>query len=88
MRMLIELAAVGMECAEDPHFDTLVACPAKHGAGGAAEQRIKQEPVVIEEWAQQMRHGEGDILPVAVGQDVLQLGNPLNIFGIPEVTKT
>jgi len=24
-----------------------------------------------------MRHGEGDMLPVAVGQDVLLLGNPL-----------
>lgn len=27
--------------------------------------------------SQQMWHGEGDVLPVAVGQDVLLFGNPL-----------
>ncbi len=77
MRGLIELPAVGMERAEDTDFDTLLACPAEHGAGGAAKQFIKQRPVVVEERPQQMRHGEGDVLPVAVGQDVLLFGNPL-----------
>ncbi len=77
MWMLIELPAVGVERAEDPHFDTLLACPAEHGAGGAAEQVVEQRPVVVEERPQQMRHGEGDMLPVAVGQGVLLFGNPL-----------
>lgn len=77
MRVLIELPAIGVERAEDPHFDALLACPAEHGAGGAAEQVIEQGPVVVEERPQQVRHGEGDMLPVAVGQDVLLFGDPL-----------
>lgn len=75
--MLIELPAVGVERVEDTHFDILLAGPAEHGAGGAAEQVVEQGPVVVEERPQQMRHGEGDVLPVAVGQDVLLFGNPL-----------
>lgn len=77
MRVLIELPAVGMESTEDTDFDTLLARPAEHGAGGAAKQIIEQEPVVIEERPQQVRHGEGDVLPVAVGQNVLLFGDPL-----------
>lgn len=77
MRVLIELPAVGMERTKDTDFDPLLARPAEHGAGGAAKQVIEQGPVVIEERPQQVRHGEGDVLPVAVGQDVLLLGNPL-----------
>jgi len=77
MRMLIELPAVGMVRAEYTHFDTLLVCPAEHGAGGIAKQVVEQGPVVIEEQPQQVRHGEGDMLPVAVGQNVLLFGNPL-----------
>lgn len=77
MRMLIELPAVGMERAEDPHFDALLACPAEHGTGGAAKQVVEQGPVVVEERPDQMRHGKRDVLPVAVGQDVLLFGDPL-----------
>ncbi len=77
MRMPIELPAVGMESAEDPLFDTLLACPAEHGLSGAAKQVVKQGPVVVEERPQQMGHSKGDMLPVAVGQDVLLFGNPL-----------
>lgn len=77
MRVLIELPAVGMERTEDTDFDPLLARPAEHGAGGAAKQIIEQEPVVIEERPQQVRHGEGDVLPVAVGQNVLLFGDPL-----------
>lgn len=58
-------------------IDPLLACPAEHGAGGAAKQVIEQGPVVVEERPQQVRHGKGDMLPVAVGQDVLLFGNPL-----------
>lgn len=47
------------------------------GAGGAAEDVVEQRPVAIEERPPQVRHGEGDMLPVAVGQDVLLFGNPL-----------
>jgi hypothetical protein len=77
MRMLIELPAVGMERTEDTDFDSLLVCPAEHGAGGAAKQVVEQRPVVVEERPQQMWHGESDVLPVAVGQDVLLFGNPL-----------
>ena len=69
MRVLIELPAVGVQRAKDADFDPLPA--------GAAEQVVEQRPVVVEERPQQMRHGEGDMLPVAVGQDVLLLSNPL-----------
>ena len=77
MRVLIELPAVGMERTEDTDFDPLLARPAEHGAGGAAKQVIEQGPVVVEERPQQVRHGKGDVLPVAVGQDVLLFGDPL-----------
>ena len=75
--MLIELASVGVQGAEDADLDAQLARVPEHGAGGAAKQVIEQQPVVIEERPQQVRHGEGDMLPVAVGQDVLLLGDPL-----------
>ncbi len=77
MRVLIELPAVGVERAEDTDVDPLLACPAEHGAGGAAKQVIEQGPVVVEERPQQVRHGKRNVLPVAVGQDVLLFGDPL-----------
>lgn len=77
MRGLIKLPAVGMERTEDTDFDPLFARPAEHGAGGAAKQVIEQGLVVVVERPQQMRHGERDVLPVAIGQDMLLLGNPL-----------
>lgn len=77
VRMLIELAPVGMLGAEDADFDTQLARVLEHGAGGAAKKVIKQWPVVVEERPQQVRHGEGDMLPVAVRQDVLLFGNLL-----------
>ena len=77
MRVLIELPAVGVLRAKDADFDPLPAGPAEHGPGSAAKQVVEQGPVVIEERPQQVGHGEGDMLPVAVGQDVQLLGNPL-----------
>ncbi len=74
MRVLIELPAVGVQRAKDADFDPPPAGPAEHGAGSAAKQVVEQGPVVIEEQPQQVGHGEGDMLPVAVGQDVLLLG--------------
>ncbi len=84
--MLIELSAVGMERTEDTDFAPLLARPAEHGAGGAAKQIIEQGPVVVEERPQQVRHGKRDVLPVAVGQDVLLFGDPL--FGGLEAAAT
>ena len=77
MRMLIQLPTIGVQRAKDADFDTLPAGPAEHGAGGAAEQAIEQGPVVVEERPQQVGHGKRDVLPVAVGQDVLLFGDPL-----------
>ncbi len=42
MGMLPELAAIGMQGAEDTHFNPLFAGPAEHGASGAAKEVIKQ----------------------------------------------
>lgn len=72
VRVLIELVSVGVQRAE-----AQLARVPEHGAGGAAKKVVEQRPVVIEERPQQVRHGEGDMLPVAVGQDVLLFGNPL-----------
>lgn len=77
VRVLIELPSVGVQGAEDADLDTQLSRVPEHGAGGAAKEVVEQRPVVVEERPQQVRHGEGDMLPVAVGQDVLLLGNPL-----------
>lgn len=76
MRMLVELSAVRMQGAEDTDLHTLFAGPPEHGAGGSPEQGIKQGPVVVEERPQQMGHGEGDMLPFAVGKYVALLRYP------------
>jgi len=75
--MLIELASVGMQRAENANLDTQLARVAEHGASGATKKVIGQRPVVTEERPQQVRHGEGDMLTVAVGEDVLLPGDPL-----------
>lgn len=62
---------------EDADLDAELARVPEHGAGGAAKKVVERRPVVIEERPQQVRHGEGDMLPVAVGQDVLLPGDPL-----------
>lgn len=84
--MLIELASVGVQRAEDADVDAQLARVPEHGAGGAAKQVVKQRPVIIEERPQQVRHGEGDMLPVAVRQNVLPLGGSL--FSAPEAAAT
>lgn len=77
MWMLIELATVGVQGAEDTDFHALFAGLAEHGTGGRAEEVIEQGPVVVEKGPEDVGHGEGNMLPVAVGQDVLLCGNPL-----------
>lgn len=75
--MLTELAAVSVQGAEDADLDAQLARVPEHGTGGAAKQVVEQRQVVVEERPQQVRHGEGDVLPVAVGQNVLLFGDPL-----------
>lgn len=65
--MLIKLPAVGMDRAEDAHFDTQPACPFQHGTGGAAEQVIEPGPVIVKERPEQVWHGKGDVSPLTVG---------------------
>ncbi len=47
--MLIELASLGVQRAEDADLDAQLARVPEHGAGGAAEQVIEQGSVIIEE---------------------------------------
>ncbi len=75
--MLIELAVIGVQGAEDADLDAQLARVPEQGAGGTAEQVVEQRPVVAEERPEQVGHGKGDVLPFAVGQDVLLLSNPL-----------
>lgn len=70
MRMLIELATVGVQGAEDADLHTLFSGPPEHSSGGGAEQGIEQGPVVVEKRPEQMGHGKGDVLPVAVRKDM------------------
>lgn len=49
MRVLIELAAIGVQGTEYADLNTLFTCPREHGAGGAAEQVIEQGPVIVKE---------------------------------------
>jgi hypothetical protein len=69
VRMLVELATVGVQRAEDTDLHALFTGPAEHGA----EERVEQWPVVVEKGTQQMGQGESDVLPVAVGKDMTLL---------------
>lgn len=71
--MLIELATIGVQRAKNAHLHALFAGPPEHGPGGGPEQGIEQRPVIVEKRPEQMGHGEGDMLPVAVGKDVALL---------------
>lgn len=77
VRMLVELATVGVQRAEDTDLHALFTGPPEHGAGGSAEQGVEEWPVVVEEGPQQVGHREGDVLPVAVGKDMTLLCHPL-----------
>lgn len=77
VRMLIELATVGVQGAEYADLNAQLARVPEHGAGRAAEQVVEQGPVIVKERPEQVWHGEGDVLPVTAGQDVLPFGNPL-----------
>nr|WP_252186002.1 hypothetical protein [Escherichia coli] len=70
VRMLVELVTVRMQGAEDADYRVLFAGQAEHGPGGSAEQNIEQGPVVVKKGP---RHGKGNVLSVAVGEDVALL---------------
>lgn len=71
MWVLIDLAAIGVQGAEYADLNTLFTCPLQHGAGCAAEQVIEPGPVIVKERPEQVWHGKSDVLPFAVGQNVL-----------------
>src|SRR5690606_434173 len=77
VRMLVELAAVGVQGAENTDLHALFAGPPEHGPGGGTEEGIEQGPVVVEKGPEQVGHGKGDMLPVAVGKNVALLRHPL-----------
>ena len=77
VRVLIKLATVGVQGAEDTDLHALFAGPPEHGTCSCTKQGIEQRPVVVEEGPQQMGHGESDVLPVAVGEDMALLRYPL-----------
>lgn len=77
VRVLVELTPVRMQGAENTDLHALFAGPPEHGTCSCPKQGIKQRPVVIEEGPQQMGHGEGNVLPVAVGEDMALLRHPL-----------
>lgn len=49
VRMLIKLASVGVQVAENTDFNAQLTRVPEHGAGSAAKQRVEQRQVVIEE---------------------------------------
>ncbi|OCJ28939.1 hypothetical protein A6U95_28275 [Serratia sp. 14-2641] len=49
----------------------------QQGIGGTSEEFIEQGPVVGKGGPEFIGHGEGNVLPFAVGKDVLLLNNPL-----------
>ena len=69
MRMLVELSTIGVQGAEYTDFYALFTRPPEHGAGGGVKQDVEEWSVVVEEGPQQVGHGKGDMLPVAVGED-------------------
>ena len=77
VRMLIELAAVGMQGHKQAYFDIELFGPFQQGIGGTSEEFVEQGPVVGKGGPEFIGHGEGDMLPFAVGQYVLLLSNPL-----------
>ena len=77
VRVLVELATVGVQGTEDTDLNTLFMRPPEYSPGGSAEQGVEEWPVVVEEGPQQVGYGEGDMLPVAVGKDMTLLRHPL-----------
>ena len=84
--MLIELAAVGVEGAKDTDFESKASGMFEHSTRCTAKELVEQGPIIVEERPKQMGHGEGNMLPFAVRQNMALLGDPL--FGAFETTGT
>lgn len=69
MRMQVER----MQGAKNTDLHALSAGP----SGGCTEQGIEQGPVIVGKGPQDMGHGEGNVLPVAVRQNMNLLRSPL-----------
>nr|ULG18807.1 hypothetical protein R10p_00084 [Serratia proteamaculans] len=66
-----------MQGHKQAYFDIKFFGPFQQGIGGTGKEFIEQGPVVGKGGPEFIGHGEGDVLPFAVGQDVLLFGNPL-----------
>ena len=77
MRMLIKLTAVGMQGHKQAYFDIKFFGPFQQGIGGTGKEFIEQGPVVGKGGPEFIGHGESNVLPFAVGENMLLLSNPL-----------
>lgn len=62
---------------KQPDFDIEFFSPFQQRVGGTGKKLIQQRPVKIKRRPEFIGHGEGDVLPFAVRQDVLLLCYPL-----------
>lgn len=76
MRMWIELAAVSVKGDRQTDFDAEFFRPFQQGIGSAGEKLIKLQPVVGKSGPEFIGHGEYDVLPFTVRDNMLLLGNP------------
>ncbi|XWR71195.1 hypothetical protein AHYW_004378 (plasmid) [Providencia manganoxydans] len=86
MRMLIELATVGVEGAKDTDFEPKPSGVFEHSTRCTAKELVEQGPIIVEVRPTQVRHRESDVLPFAIRLDMPLLCNPL--FGTFETTGT
>ncbi|CNF40348.1 Uncharacterised protein [Yersinia kristensenii] len=75
--MLIKLATVGMQGHKQAYFDTEFFGPFEQSISGTGEKFIEQGPVVGKGRPEFIGHGEGNVLPFTVGENMLLLSNPL-----------
>lgn len=67
VRVLIELAAAGMQGHKQAYFDIEFYGPFQQGIGGAGEEFIESGPVVGKGGPEFIGHGEVDVQPFAGG---------------------
>ena len=75
--MGIQLTPVGMQGDKQADFDTEFFGPFEQGIGGAGEKLVEKRLIIGKNRPEFIGHGEGNMLPFTVGEDVLLLGNPL-----------
>lgn len=67
MRMLIELATVGMECDKQADFNAEFFRPFEQGICCAGEKLVEKGPIVGKSGPKFIGHGEGNVLPFTIG---------------------